>query len=116
MWLLQIVFYNVEKRAHDNLGDKAVQEILNTLRVSSNVVVRANRSVKTNTNQISKHRLIEVKLTSTNDNKLIMSKVSMLKDSGVFVKPKLMWNDRQKEKALLSFQNALINLGLKRDL
>ena len=43
-----------------------------------------------------------------------MSKVSLLKSSGTFVKHKLMWNDRQKEKSLLSLRFALVNLGLKR--
>ena len=75
-----------------------------------------NRLGKTNTNKDSKPRLIEVKLTSINDKKLIMSKVSLLKGSGNFLKPKLTWNDRQKEKALLSLRFAVVNLGLKREL
>ena len=111
-----VLLYNVEERAYDNLGEKAEKEVLNTLKVSSNVVVRANRLGKTNTNKDSKPRPIEVKLTSINDKKLIMSKVSLLKGSGIFVEPKLKWNDRQKEKALLSLRFALVNLGLKREL
>ena len=111
-----VLLYNVEERAYDNLGEKAAKEVLNTLKVSSNVVVRANRLGKTNTNKDSKPRPIEVKLTSINDKKLLMSKVSLLKGSGIFVKPKLTWNDRQKEKALLSLRFALVNLGLKREL
>ena len=38
-----VLLYNVEERAYDNLGEKAAKEVLNTLKVSSNVVVRANR-------------------------------------------------------------------------
>ena len=45
-----------------------------------------------------------------------MSEVSLLKGSGIFVKPKLTLNDRQKERALLSLRFALVNLGLKRKL
>ena len=85
-----VLLYNVEERAHDNLGKKAVKEVPKTLNVSSNVVVRANCLVKTNTNKPFKPRPIEVKLTSSKDEKLIMSKVSPLKSSGVFVKNKLM--------------------------
>ena len=111
-----VLLYNVEERAYDNLGEKAAKEVLKTLKVSSNVVVRANRLGKTNTNKDSKHSPIEVKLTSINDKKLIMSKVSLLKGSGIFIKPKSTWNDRHKEKAPLSLRFALVNLGLKREL
>ena len=38
-----VLLYNVEERAHDNLGEKTVREVLNTLKVSSNAVVHANR-------------------------------------------------------------------------
>ena len=111
-----VLLYNVDERAYDNTGEKAAKKVLNTLKISSNVVVRPNRLGKTNTNKDSKPQPIEVKLTSINDKKLIMSNVSLLKGSGIFVKPKLTWNDRQKEKALLSLRFALVNLGLKREL
>ena len=111
-----VLLFNVEERAYDNLGERAAKEVLNTSKVSSNVVVRANRLGKTNTNKDSKPRPIELKLTSINDKKLIMSKVSLLKGSGNFVKTKLTWNDRQKQKALSSLRFALVNLGLKRKL
>ena len=93
-----------------------MKENLITLKVSSSMVVRANRLRQTNTNKDSDPCPIEVKLTSTNDKKLILSELSLLKGSGVFVKPKFMWIDRQNEKTLLSFRFALINLGIKRDL
>ena len=38
-----VLLYNVDERAYDNLGEKAAKEVLNTLKVSSNVIVRANR-------------------------------------------------------------------------
>ena len=100
IWLLQIVFYVItsrRERAHDNPGEKAVKNILKTVKVLSNVVLGTNRSGTTNANKDSKAHPIEVKPTSTNDKKLIMSEVSLLKGSGTFIKPKLMWEHRQKK-------------------
>ena len=68
----RVLVYNVQEIALDNLGEKAVKEFLNFLKVSWNVVVRANPLGKTNTNKGYKPRPIDVKLTSTNDKKLIM--------------------------------------------
>ena len=45
-----------------------------------------------------------------------MSNVTLLKGSRIFVKPKLKWADRQKEKSLLSLRHTLKERGLKREL
>ena len=74
-----VLLYDVEERTDDNLGKKAVTEVLKNLNASSNVVVRAKRLGKTNPNKDFKPCLFEVKLISINDKKLIMSKVSQLK-------------------------------------
>ena len=63
-----VLLYNVEKRPHNNLGEKAVREILNTVKFSSNAVVRTNRLSITNSNKNSKPRSFEVKLTNNDKN------------------------------------------------
>ena len=93
-----VSIHNVEERAHENLTEKTVKEVFNTLKFSLNLVVRANRLVETNTNKDSKPRAIDLKLTSANDKKLIMSNFCPIKGSGFFIRPKLMWNDRQRKK------------------
>ena len=45
-----------------------------------------------------------------------MASACMLKGTGMFVKPKLNWRNRQKGKTLLGLSYNLINKGLERNL
>ena len=64
-----VLLYDVEERGHDNLGEKSGKEVLNTLEVSSRMVVCSNRLGETSTNKDSKPSLFEVEITSNNDKK-----------------------------------------------
>ena len=74
----------VKKSLNEHDYDVAKAEVLEILEVSSSVVLRANRFGKSNTNKDFKLHPIEIKLTSTNDKKMNVPKVSLLKGSEVF--------------------------------
>ena len=59
-------------------------------------------------------RPIEVLFDCEHDKRLLMANAYLLKNSHVFVKPKLKWSDRQKEKSLLKLRYDLIQSGFDR--
>ena len=111
-----VVLYNVKEGNLDNATEHETSEILNSIQISPNIVVNSSRLGKKRPDPGAKPRPIEIKLNSVYDKRLLMANAYMLKGTGVFVKPKLIWRDRQKEKALLGLRYNLINKGLERNL
>ena len=110
------MLYNVKERNLDNATEHQKSEILNSIQISPNIVVNYSRLVKKGPDPAAKPRPVEIKLNSVYDKRLLMTNAYMLKDIGVFVKPKLNWRDRYKEKALPGLRYNLINKGLARNL
>ena len=111
-----VVLYNVKEGNLDNATEHETSEILNSIQISPNIVVNSSRLGKKKPDPTAKQRLIEIKLNSVYEKRLLMANAYMLKGTVVFVKPKLNWRDRQKEKALLGLRYNLIKKGMERNL
>ena len=95
------MLYNVKEGNLDNATEHETSEILHSIQISPNIVANSSRLGEKKPDPTAKPRPIEIKLNSVYDKRLLMANAYMLKGSGVFVKPKLNWRDRQKEKAFL---------------
>ena len=108
-----VVFYNVEENQDDN---KTVSDLMTKLKIPQNFVKRSTRLGRKSTvvNPPPRPRPIEVLFDCEHDKRLLMANAYLLKNSHVFVKPKLKWSDRQKEKSLLKLRYDLIQSGFDR--
>ena len=89
---------------------------MNSIQISPIIVVNSSRLDKKRPDPTAKPRPIDIKLNSVYAKRLLMENAYKLKGTGVFVKPKVNWRDRQKQKALLGLRYNLINNSLARNL
>ena len=108
-----VVFYNVEEDQDD---DKTVSDLMTKLKIPQNFVKRSTRLGRKSSvvSPPPRPRPIEVLFDCEHDKRLLMANAYLLKNSHVFVKPKLKWHDRQKEKLLLKLRYDLIQKGFDR--
>ena len=117
-----VVFYNIADHSDDIPITQQLEPFLKTLEIPSSVVKCAKRLGERKAGQNKKSsvpsrpRPIEVCLNSVFDKRLLMSNVSKLKSTAVFVKPKLCWKDRLIEKELLHARFEMVKKGADRSL
>ena len=117
-----VVFYNIADHSDDIPITQQLEPFLKTLEIPSSVVKCARRLGERKAGQNKKSsvhsrpRPIEVCLNSVFDKRLLMSNVSKLKSTAVFVKPKLCWKDRLIEKELLHARFEMVKKGADRSL
>ena len=89
---------------------------MNKMKVPSSYVKRSTRLGKKSTLPEShpRPRPLEVLFDCEHDKRLLMANAHLLKGTTYFVKPKLKWADRQKEKSLLKLRYDLIQEGFEK--
>ena len=109
-----VVFYNFMENNDDN---EAVSDLMTTLKIPQSYVKRSTRlGRKSAAIPPPRPCPIEVLLDCEHDKGLLMANVYLLEISQSFVKPKLKWSDRQKEKSSLKLRYTLIQHGFDRKL
>lgn len=110
-----LVFYNVPE--HDsNTSPTDIDKVLATLKVPSDKIKQRKRLGPANTDKNARPRPLEIVLTTVFDRRAALSNAPLLKGSGVFVKRKLCWKERLKEKELLRLRYDLSQEGFDRKL
>ena len=90
-------------------------KLFEKLKIAPSRIKNLSRLGKFKPESTARPRPVEIQLTSSYDRRITLSNAFLLKGTKIFVKPKLSWKDRIKEKDLLSKRYELIQLGLNRD-
>ena len=98
-----VVLYNV-KETNDDV--KVVTDLMNKLKVPSSYIKHSTRLEKK-----ALFQNLNLAPVLLNDKRLLMANAHLLKGTTYFVKPKLVWADRQRKKSLLKLRYDLIQEG-----
>ena len=109
-----IVLYNIPESSTPH-EDPNVQTFCEKLKIAPSRIKNLSRLGKFKPESTARPRPVEIQLTSSYDRRITLSNAFLLKGTKIFVRPKLCWKDRIKEKDLLSKRYELIQLGLNRD-
>ena len=100
-----------------NDDNEAVSDLKTTLKIPQSYVKRSTRLArKSAAIPPPRPRPIQVLLDCKHEKRLVVANACLLKNSHLFVKPKLKWSDRQKGKSLLKLRYDLIQHGFDRKL
>ena len=109
-----IVLYNIPESSKPH-EDPSVQTFCEKLKIVPSKIKNLARLGKFKPESSARPRPVEIQLSSTYDRRITLNNSFLLKGTKIFVKPKLCWKDRLKEKDLLSKRYELIQLGINRD-